>query len=193
MFAALADGDDSDDDFDNMLGGDWDRAMGACTVHLRHARRFLRRNTPFRQDLIINESRMGRSTASYFTFFRWLFINNLLLFVIQSVFLGFHLSVLLTSGHQPLRIGFEDTMNVMTMSSTERVLPENIQWFDLEGGIPRWVSFSSYSTDEALAYSGILVLSFLLLLALTAFKWIAEDKTNKLSAALKVAVVGALV
>ena len=189
MFAALADGDDDDDD--TLLGGGEfeDAIMGRCGSHIRRFRRFWRRNTPFRNDLIIIESRMGRSTASYFTFSRWLFINNIGLFVIQSVFLGFHMSALLTRGHQKMRLGAEDTVDKMAL---EWVAPQDIEWLQLEGGIPRWVSFSSYSAavpgrgdafNEPLLYSVVLVTTFTLLLIMIAYKWITEDKRGKLAAA----------
>ena len=81
--------------------------------------------------------------------------------------------------------GPKTTWSSSSSNSSKWVSPHSIEWTRLEGGIPRFVSFSSYSASngEALLYSAVLVITFPMLLGLTAFKWVTEDKTSKLAAA----------
>ena len=100
LFAGLAE-DDGDEDNGGSDGFDSSNPMGSLFHRLlRSIRTCWRKNIPFRSDLIVIKSRYGGSTASFFVFFRWLFVNNLAIFLLQSLFFSLHLSQLLSRGHQ---------------------------------------------------------------------------------------------
>jgi hypothetical protein len=185
LFAGLT-ADDGDDEDDVMF----DLAMNPmdfCGASLKWATRCWRRNIPFRSDLIHIESRYGGSTVSFFVFFRWLFVNNLCIFVLQSCFFALHISQLLSRGHAPMNVGVE-VANDQDLS-TQWVPAASIQWLQLEGGIPSWASFSSYSAvisglsdavNIPLIYSSMLVLTQVILIGCTAKKWTDENKKSKM-------------
>ena len=159
--------------------------MGQLKRILNKLQRCCRQKIPFKADLKMIESRFGSSTASFFFFFRWLFLTNLVIFVVQSIFLGIHISVLLSRGHANSSALLP---NATDLKSTW-VLPQHIQWTMLEGGIPQVFSFSSYtpydSKDGAndvnmpLLYSSVLFLTQLILLGFTIQKWVYENAKNK--------------
>ena len=89
--------------------------------------------------------------------------------------------------HQAMTLGIETT-DMLSVKKTW-IKPTNIKWLKLEGGIPSWMSFSSYSAvvsgvsdnvNIPLLYSCVLIGTQLILLTCTAKKWISENHKKKI-------------
>ena len=92
LFSGLA-----DDEEEGMLFGD-EQSMHYIKRLIILAKRWWKKHQPFGRDLLMVESRYGNSVASYFIFFRWLFINAMILAVLQSLFLTSHIYSIYSSG-----------------------------------------------------------------------------------------------
>ena len=176
--------DDDDDDVDDFSDFDLSNPMGGLKKLLSKMNRCIKQSIPFKSDIKIIESRFGSSTASFFLFFRWLFINNFIIFIMQSIFVGLHISVLLQRGHSNIL----SSPNITELQSSW-ITSKNIDWTVLEGGlIPKVFSFSSYTPnyeenvvniDIPLFYSCVLFLTLCILILFTIQKWVYENAKNK--------------
>ena len=136
MFSGLA-----DDEEEGMLFGD-EQSMHYIKRLIILAKRWWKKHQPFGRDLLMVESRYGNSVASYFIFFRWLFINAMILAVLQSLFLTSHIYSIYSSGLPYQQNG--------TLNAT--YVPRS-SWLKVTGTVPDWSLYSSYSTNEAIQYA----------------------------------------
>ena len=163
LFSGLA-----DDDEDAFFFGE-DQNMNYLKRLIVLAKRWWVRNQPFGNDLRMVEARYGNSVASYFIFFRWLFVNAIMIAIVQSLFLTFHVFTLYTDGRPIYGNG---TSNV--------TYTKKISWMSFTGSVPTWSLYSSYSPNEAIQYAVVLLISQLLLLLVTIQKSVSEDRSKKL-------------
>ena len=161
MFSGLA------EDEDELLNFGTDESINPIKRFIVLLKRWWKRHQPFGRDLLMVESRYGNSVGAYFIFFRWLFVNAMILFAIQGVFMFYHVGNLYLYGVQNI------------LNGTAPVTMEPVQWSKFEGIVPSWALFSNYSQEEAVQYTGVLFGSQIILLVFTIQKTVAEDRKKK--------------
>jgi len=124
--------------------------VGYLALLISRLKKWWDRRVPLQNDVRQIEARFGNSVASYFEFFRWIFMQNIAVAIISLFF---------TIKHW-YRGAFEwtDTVNVF---------------------MPKFMFMSSFTEEEALDYAGCIVLSNLALLYLAVRKWVREDRRAK--------------
>lgn len=120
---------------------------------LNTARRWVARRAPFAQDLRTVQARYGSSVASYFMFYRWLVSCYILLSIPSVLWLIVHCARLDNSG---------------TFS------------YGLNGVIPTFMAYSSFTQWERIPYISVLVLGMFLQVGMVFIKWLSEEKMRRL-------------
>lgn len=124
--------------------------VGYLALLLSRLRKWWERRIPLQTDLRQIEARYGNSVASYFHFFRWIFLQNLVVAAVATAFMIKHFY----NG----QFEWTDTINVF---------------------MPKFLFWSSFTSDEALDYAGVIIISQALLLYLAVRKWVNEDRRSK--------------
>lgn len=161
MFSGLA-----DDEEEGLSFGD-DNNRNVFKRIVLGVKRWWKRNQPFGRDLLMVESRFGNSVAAYFIFFRWLFVNAMILFALQGIFMFYHVGNLYVNGMPYIANG------------TDTVVMKKVPWASFQGTVPKWMLFSSYSPVEGVQYAAIMFLSQIVLILFTIQKTVAEDRKKK--------------
>ena len=170
LLSGMAYEDDDDAALDGLRGGRG--GFGLCRHLARRFRRCTRRHTPLNRDVQKVGLRFGRSVASYFGFFQFLFVNSAWVSLIYMVQVGVHLVTLASTG----------TVQQYNASDGQTLTSAPISWGSFEGFIPEWLLFSAYGTSERVLYSACLVVSSLFLVITTAMRLVGEHRKSTLSA-----------
>ena len=108
---------------------------------------------PFSADVRKIDSRFGSSVAAYFDFYRFMFLQFLLVAVVCVILLGYHLASLTNRGQ------------IMGL-------------FNSKGILPGFLNFSSFDPSENLLYSTIVVVGSTIFIFTLLFQVIHKDKVG---------------
>ena len=108
---------------------------------------------PFSADVRKIDSRFGSSVAAYFDFYRFMFLQFLLVAVVCIILLGYHLASLTNRGQ------------IMGL-------------FNSKGILPGFLNFSSFDPSENLLYSTIVVVGSTIFIITLLFQVIHKDKVG---------------
>jgi hypothetical protein len=111
--------------------------------------------TPFRRDIKKINAQFGSSVASYFIFYRFIFLQSMFIAAIAAIFIGFHINTMVDDG--------------ATFSST---LQSNHV-------LPKFMNPSSFKTSEALIYGTIVIAGMLISFSVILYKYLVEDMMSK--------------
>ncbi|KAF0686351.1 Aste57867_21853 [Aphanomyces stellatus] len=122
-----------------------------------HRQRFLvllRRLSPLVHDIKQIQARFGTSVSAYFVFNRWIILNYLLLLV--------------------------PTIYISVVHIHELIETKYSAWGRFVDILPSFLTYQSYTTDEALYYSIYLVAVCAVFFMASTQKWLQEDRVSKL-------------
>lgn len=111
--------------------------------------------TPFRRDIKKINAQFGSSVASYFIFYRFIFLQSMFVAAIAAIFIGFHINTMVDDG--------------ATFSST--VQSNHV--------LPKFMNPSSFKTSEALIYGTIVIAGILISFSVILYKYLVEDMMSK--------------
>lgn len=119
-------------------------------------RQWIQRHLPFKNEIRAIEARFGSSVASFFIFYRFLFLQFLLISIISIVFSILHLM---------LMAAYKD-------SSTRFIINK-------AGLLPGFMIYSTFREEEGLKYSTMVIVGSMSFLFTVLEKIVREDKTSK--------------
>eukprot|EP00596_Hydrurales_sp_CCMP1899_P008519 CAMPEP_0119037970 /NCGR_PEP_ID=MMETSP1177-20130426/6577_1 /TAXON_ID=2985 /ORGANISM="Ochromonas sp, Strain CCMP1899" /LENGTH=675 /DNA_ID=CAMNT_0006999889 /DNA_START=215 /DNA_END=2239 /DNA_ORIENTATION=- len=111
--------------------------------------------TPFRRDIKQINGQFGSSVASYFIFYRFIFLQSMFIAGVAAIFIGFHINTMVDDGNT----------SIMTVQSTHV--------------LPKFMNPSSFKPSEALIYATVVIAGILLSSSVIMYKYLVEDMNSK--------------
>mmetsp|Transcript_4778 Transcript_4778/g.9008 ORF Transcript_4778/g.9008 Transcript_4778/m.9008 type:complete len:814 (+) Transcript_4778:117-2558(+) len=145
--ALISDGDADDHHLDVSMGG------STKSIIEKYAQKFFD-YVPFKRDIQEVRSTFGGATASYFTFFRWMLFNFLVMGLWGCLFSAIHIVRMIVRG------------DITKVAKGDSILPG-------------FMNYSSFETSESLTYAFNVIFGVFILLLFCAHKTIMEDRQMK--------------